>query len=47
MVAVPSRKVEHPTTSAMASNPDPSVGEECQEANLDVAVEVDVRSLDL
>jgi hypothetical protein len=40
-------QVELSTTSAMASNPDPSVGQECQKANLDTTVGKDAKSLDL
>jgi hypothetical protein len=45
--AAPALQVELPTASAMASTPDPSMGEECQRADLDTAVEEDARSLDL
>jgi hypothetical protein len=39
--------VELPTALAMTSNPDPSVGEECQKSNLNMVVGEDARSLDL
>jgi hypothetical protein len=44
---MPALQVELPTVSAMASNPDASVGELCRKANLDTAVWEDTRSLDL
>jgi hypothetical protein len=46
-VAVPVLKVELPTASAMASNPDLAVGEECRTADLDKALGEGVRNLDL
>jgi hypothetical protein len=45
METVPALQVELPTTSA-TSNLDPSVGEECQKADLDMAVGENARSLD-
>jgi hypothetical protein len=44
--ATPTLQVEIPTTSVMASTPDPSVGE-CPKADLNTDVVVDARSLDL
>jgi hypothetical protein len=43
--AVPALQVELPKASATASTPDPSVGEECQKAGLDMTVGEDARSL--
>jgi hypothetical protein len=43
---VPTLQVEIPTASAMASTPDPFVGEECLQADLVTAMEADTRSLD-
>jgi hypothetical protein len=40
-------QVEIPIVSASARTPDPSVGEECLQANLDTAVGADASSLDL
>jgi hypothetical protein len=45
--AVPAFQVEIHTTSATASTLDPSVGEECLQANLDMGVGEDSRRLDL
>jgi hypothetical protein len=45
--ATPALQVEIPTTEVAASNPDPSVGEEDLQADLDTAVGADVSSLDL
>jgi hypothetical protein len=42
----PALQVELPTASTMASTPDPSMGEECQKADLDMVVWEDARSLD-
>jgi hypothetical protein len=42
----PALQVEIPTASVWASTPDPSIGKECLEANLDTAVGVDASSLD-
>jgi hypothetical protein len=46
-VAAPILQMELPTASTMASNPDPSVGEECQKADLDTTVGENTRNLDL
>jgi hypothetical protein len=43
----PTLQVKIPMASASASTPDPSVGEECLQADLDTAVGVDASSLDL
>jgi hypothetical protein len=43
----PALQVELPMALATGSNPDPSVGEEYQKANLDLAVGEGARSLDL
>jgi hypothetical protein len=40
-------QVEIPTVSASARTSDPSVGEECLQADLDTAVGADASSLDL
>jgi hypothetical protein len=40
-------QVKIPIASAMASTPNPSVGEECRKADLNTAVEEDAWSLDL
>jgi hypothetical protein len=45
-VAAPALHVGIPTVSASASTPDPSVGEECLQADLDTAVGTDASSLD-
>jgi hypothetical protein len=45
--AMPTLQVELPMASVMPSNPNPSVGEECQKADLVMAMEEDARSLDL
>jgi hypothetical protein len=45
--AVPALQVEIPTVSASARTPNPSVGEECLQADLDMAVGADASSLDL
>jgi hypothetical protein len=37
-VTMPALQVELPTASATASTPDPSVGEECQKVDLDMAM---------
>jgi hypothetical protein len=44
--ATPALEVEIPTTSVSTSTPDPSVGEECLQADLDVAVGANASSLD-
>jgi hypothetical protein len=46
-VEVPAHQVELPTTSVMASNPDPPMGEECLKPDLDKAMGEGARSLDL
>jgi hypothetical protein len=46
-VAAPAFQVELPTASVTVSNPDPAVGEECQKADLDMAVGEGARNLDL
>jgi hypothetical protein len=46
-MAAPALQVELPTASVIASNPDPSVGEECQKADLDTAMGEDAKSLDI
>jgi hypothetical protein len=43
----PTLQVELPTASAMTSTPNPSVGEECQKADLDTAMGENAISLDL
>jgi hypothetical protein len=45
-VAAPTLQVEIPTASASASTRDPSMGEECLQADLDTAVGADASSLD-
>jgi hypothetical protein len=45
-VTVPALLVEIPTTSVTASTPDPYVGEECLQANLDTGAGEDARRLD-
>jgi hypothetical protein len=45
-VAAPVLQVEIPMALASASTPDPSVGEECLQADLDTAVGADASSLD-
>jgi hypothetical protein len=42
-----SLRVKIPTASMLASTPDPSVGEECLQADLDTTVGADISSLDL
>jgi hypothetical protein len=44
---MPILQVELPMALVMASIPGPSVGEECQKADLDTAVGEDARSLNL
>jgi hypothetical protein len=44
---VPALQVELPTASAAANNPDLSMGEECRNADLYMAVGEDAKSLDL
>jgi hypothetical protein len=44
---MPALQVEIPMASVMASTPDPYVGEDCQKADLDMAVGENARSLDL
>jgi hypothetical protein len=46
-VVAPALHVELPMTSVMASTSDPSMGDECQKADLDTVVGEDARSLDL
>jgi hypothetical protein len=46
-VASPALQVELATASVTTSNPDLSMGEECQNADLDAAVGEDTSSLDL
>jgi hypothetical protein len=46
-VTAPTLQVEMSTVSALTSTPDPSVGEECFQADLDTAVGADASSLDL
>jgi hypothetical protein len=46
-VVTPALQVELPTALVTGSNPFPSVGEECQKADLDTARGEDARSLDL
>jgi hypothetical protein len=43
----PTLQVELPTASAMTSNLDPTVGEECRKVDLDTVVWEGTRSLDL
>jgi hypothetical protein len=45
-VAVPTLQVEIPTVVAVASSPDPSLGEEGLQADLDTIVRADTSSLD-
>jgi hypothetical protein len=45
--AVPALQVEIPTVSASARTPNPSVGEECLQDDLDMVVGADASSLDL
>jgi hypothetical protein len=45
--AAPALQVEIPTVSASASTPDPSMGEEGLQADLDTTVGADSSSLDL
>jgi hypothetical protein len=45
--STPALQVELPTASVTASNADPSMGEECQKADLNTAVGEDAKSLDL
>jgi hypothetical protein len=45
--AVPALQVEFPTASVTASTPDPSVDDECLQADLDTVVGEDARSMDL
>jgi hypothetical protein len=45
--AAPTLQVELPMASAMASNPDLAVGEECQKADLDTVMWEGARRLDL
>jgi hypothetical protein len=42
---MPAPQVEFPTASMMASNPNPSVGEEYRKPNLDIVVGEDARSM--
>jgi hypothetical protein len=44
---MPALLVKLSTTSAIASNPDPAVGEECQKIDLDTAVGEGAKSMDL
>jgi hypothetical protein len=44
---MPALWVELPTASVMASNLDPSVGEVCRKADLDMVVGEDARSMNL
>jgi hypothetical protein len=44
--AAPALQVEFPTASVMTSTPDPSVDDECLQADLDTVVGEDARSLD-
>jgi hypothetical protein len=44
---MPVIQVELPTVSVTASNPGPSMGEECRKSDLDIAMGEDGRSLDL
>jgi hypothetical protein len=46
MAVVPALQVEIPTTSATGSTPDPSVGEDCLQADLDMGVREVARRLD-
>jgi hypothetical protein len=46
-VAAPTLQVELPTALVMTSTPDPSMGEECRKANLDMVVGEDAITLDL
>jgi hypothetical protein len=46
MAVVPALQVEIPTASVTASTPDPSVGEQCLQADLDTSVGMNARSLD-
>jgi hypothetical protein len=46
MAVVPALQVEIPTALVIASIPDPSVGEQCLQADLDTSVGVNARSLD-
>jgi hypothetical protein len=45
--ATPALQMEIPTTAALASSPDPSMGEEGLQADLDTVVGADASSLDL
>jgi hypothetical protein len=45
-VATPALQVKIPTASVLATTPDPFVGEECRQADLDMAVGADTNSLD-
>jgi hypothetical protein len=45
-VVAPALQVEIPMAAMLASSPDPSVGEEVLQADLDTAVGVDASSLD-
>jgi hypothetical protein len=47
VAVVPALEVEIPTTVMMTSSPDPSVGEEGLQADLDAVVGADTSSLDL
>jgi hypothetical protein len=46
-VAAPAIQVEIPTVAEVASSPDPFVGQECLQADLDMTVGADASSLDL
>jgi hypothetical protein len=46
-VAAPTLQVEIPTTAVATNSPDPSVGEEGLQADLDTAIRVDASCLDL
>jgi hypothetical protein len=45
-VAVPALQLEIPTATAVASSPDPYLGEEGLQADLDIAIGADASSLD-
>jgi hypothetical protein len=46
-VAAPALQVEIPIALELANTPDPSMGDECLQADLDTAIRADASSLDL